>query len=132
MSIRYLTVNEVIEINKRMILMYNDKEQIGVKDYSLLESAVYRPQQSVFGEDAYSTVWHKATALFESIGKNHAFQNGNKRTALTCLVIFLHLNGIHFKMDQQKAEDFTVDMVNGKYSFKELSRIIQLSSSLKR
>lgn len=122
---RYLKLDEVIEINRRMILKYNDKEQIGVKSQELLASAVYRPQQSVFGKDAYETIFEKSAALFESLGKNHPFHNGNKRTALASLVVFLYMNGYSFEMGQKEAEDFTVDMVNGLYTFSELTRIIE-------
>lgn len=123
-DIRYLTTHEVIAINIALIQKYSPGEKIGVKSSSLLESAVLRPQSSAFGDDAYPTISEKATALFESIGQNHPFQNANKRTAFTSLIIFLQYNGYHFFMNQKAAEDFTVDMVNHKYSFKELSRSI--------
>lgn len=123
-DIRYLTIQEVIAINIALIQKYSPGEQIGVKSSSLLESAVLRPQSSAFGEDAYPTIFDKAAALFESIGQNHPFQNANKRTAFTALVIFLQYNQFHFFMNQQEAEDFTVDMVNHKYSFQDLSQTI--------
>jgi death-on-curing protein len=123
-EIRYLTVQEVIAINVALIQKYSPSEQIGVKSSSLLESAVHRPQSSAFGEHAYPSISEKAAALFESIGQNHSFQNANKRTAFTALVIFLQFNGYHFIMNQKAAEDFTVDMVNHKYSFEDLSQTI--------
>jgi death-on-curing protein len=123
-NIRYLSVQEVIAINVALIQKYSPGEQIGVKSSSLLESAVLGPQSSAFGEDAYPSVSEKAAALFESLGQNHPFQNANKRTAFTALVIFLQFNGFHFVMDQKAAEDFTVDMVNDKYSFQDLSKTI--------
>lgn len=87
-SIRFLTIQEVIAINVAMIERYSKGEQIGVKDTSLLESAVLRPQSSAFSEDAYPTIFSKAAALFESLGQNHPFHNANKRTAFTALLIF--------------------------------------------
>jgi death-on-curing protein len=39
----------------------------GVKDRGLLESAVGRPYQTVFGEDAYPSVTEKGVALFHSL-----------------------------------------------------------------
>lgn len=127
-EIRYLTTQEVIAINVAMIQKYSVGEQIGVKSPSLLESAVFRSQSSAFGEDAYPSVYNKAAALFESLGQNHPFQNANKRTAFTALVIFLRYNGLRFVMDAKKAEDFTVDMDNHIYSFDELATIIHQHS----
>lgn len=128
-SIRFLTIQEVIAINVAMIERYSKGEQIGVKDTSLLESAVLRPQSSAFSEDAYPTIFSKAAALFESLGQNHPFHNANKRTAFTALLIFLRYNGFQFKMDQKAAEDFTVDMVNHKFSLGQLSLLIELHAS---
>lgn len=119
-EIRYLTIQEVIAINVAMIQNYSTGEQVGVKNPGLLESAVLRSRSSAFGDDAYPTVFDKAAALFESLGQNHPFHNGNKRTAFTALVIFLRYNGWGFKMGNKLAEDLTVDMVNHKYSFDEL------------
>lgn len=124
-STRFLTVQEVIAINVAMIQRYSPGEQIGVKEPGLLESAVHRPQTSVFGKDAYPTIFEKAAALFESLGQNHPFHNANKRTAFTALVIFLRYNGLHFKMDTKKAEDFTVDMVNHQFNFQKAASIIE-------
>lgn len=125
MNIRYLSVEEVVAINVAVIQKYSPGEHIGVKHSSLLESAILHPSSSAFGEDAYPSLFEKATALFESLGKNHPFQNANKRTAFTSLVIFLQLNGYAFVMNQKAAEDLTVDMVNHKYSFQELASIIR-------
>lgn len=125
MEIRYLSIQEVIAINVAMIQKYSPGEHIGVKERGLLESAVLRPRSSAFGDDAYPSLFDKATALFESLGMNHPFQNANMRTAFTSLVIFLQLNGYRFVMNQRVAEDMTVDMVNHKYSFHELSTLIE-------
>lgn len=65
-----------------------------VADEGLLQAAVARPRASVFGEDAYPTPWDKAAALLHSLAHNHAFVDGNKRTAWASAWAFLRLNGI--------------------------------------
>lgn len=112
-----------------MIQRYSPGEHIGVKEPGLLESAVHRPQSSVFGEEAYPTIFEKAAALFEPLGQNHPFHNANKRTAFTALVIFLRYNGQNFKMDTKKAEDFTVDMVNHRFDRQQAAAIIKTHCS---
>lgn len=123
-SIRYLSIQEIIAINVALIKKYSPGEQIGVKNGSLLESALLRPQSSAFGEEAYPSISLKAAALFESLGQNHPFQNANKRTAFVALVIFLRYNGYSFEMEPKAAEDWTVDMVNHKYSLEQLAETI--------
>ena len=121
---RFLTSHEVIAINVAMIQKYSVGEMIGVKSPSLLDSAVMRAQSSAFGEEAYPSIFEKAAALFESLGQSHPFQNANKHTAFTALVIFLRYNDLRFVMEPKAAEDLTADMVNHKYDFVELVSII--------
>lgn len=72
----------------------------------LLESAVARPQASAFGTDAYPDLASKAAALLHSLVLNHAFIDGNKRTAVLSTLVFLDLNGYMVRWDQQEALDF--------------------------
>ncbi|WCK52512.1 hypothetical protein PP175_13745 [Aneurinibacillus sp. Ricciae_BoGa-3] len=71
----YITKETAIEINRQMIELYSKGEIVGVKDESLLESAIHRPLQTMFGQSLYKEIFDKATALFESIAKNHVFHS---------------------------------------------------------
>ncbi|SFD67996.1 death on curing protein [Lentibacillus persicus] len=124
-NIKYLTTNQVIMINSIQIQLYSPREQLGVKDPGLLDSAVNRPMQSAFGQDAYLSIYEKAAALFESLAKNHAFHNANKRTALAALIIFLKINQYRWTMKIEEEQDFTVDEVNHEYSFDAIASIIE-------
>ncbi|HLR71791.1 MAG TPA: type II toxin-antitoxin system death-on-curing family toxin [Pseudogracilibacillus sp.] len=124
-NIVYLTTNQVITINTMQIKVFSPKEQTGVKEPNLLESALNRPKQTVFKHDAYPTIVKKAAALTESLAKKHPFHNANKRTALASLIIFLQLNGYEWTMDVMKEQDFIVDVVTNKYSFEEITEIIK-------
>ncbi len=57
-----------------------------------LESSLKTPFQTFGGKDPYPTLEHKAAMLFYLLIKNHPFQNGNKRIAVTSLFIFLAIN----------------------------------------
>ncbi|MGM9907067.1 type II toxin-antitoxin system death-on-curing family toxin [Limosilactobacillus sp.] len=94
----YLTEEELIEINRRIILRAGEGS-IGVLDHNGLNSVVESPKQVFFGREAYPTVWLKAAYYLQKITKKHVFADGNKRTALEAAKIFLILNGIklHFE-----------------------------------
>ncbi|MBP1949363.1 type II toxin-antitoxin system death-on-curing family toxin [Virgibacillus litoralis] len=115
----YLTTNQVVAIR-----LYPPDEPLGVKEPNLLDSAINRPKQSVFGSDAYPSIHEKATALFDFIAKNHAFHNANKRTALASLIVFLKINHYQWTMGI-KEQDFTVDVVNHRYTFEEIVSTIK-------
>lgn len=66
--------------------------EVLVRDVGLLESALARPQASAFGEDAYPDLWTKAAALLESLARNHALIDGNKRLAWVATRYFLAIN----------------------------------------
>lgn len=71
------------------------------RNLPLLESAVNRPFQSAFGEDAYPTIQEKAAALFHSLVCNHCFYNGNKRTAVVAVDLFLLANDYALLMSNE-------------------------------
>lgn len=114
MNIDYLTVRDVTIIHFMVMKKYGEGEHAGIKEQGLLESAVHRPQQSAFGDDAYPSLFEKAGALFESLARNHCFFNGNKRTAFASLDIFLKKNGFQIVQDTDENEEFTVAVAEGK------------------
>lgn len=76
--------------------------QRGIKDASLFMSALLEPQQTFDGVDPYPDVLTKAGAYLRSFALDHAFHNGNKRTALMVMLIFLEQNGYTCRADQNK------------------------------
>ncbi len=87
-ELRYLDIDDVVEIAYAVT-----EGSATVRDPGLLQAAVFRYRTTVFGEDAYPTIFDKAAALLESLARNHALIDGNKRTAWTSAVVFLGLNG---------------------------------------
>ena len=115
----YLNVTQVLALHKRSLERYGGSD--GVRDMRLLDSAVFRPMQSAFGEDAYPDLFQKAAALLEGLAKNHPFFDGNKRTAFVATATFLGVNGYSLKCDRVEAADFVLQIAGE--SRKELSLI---------
>lgn len=105
---KYLTEEQIIEINKTVILFATPKEPIQVKMPTALNAAVEAPKQTFGMEELYSTITQKAAILFQLLVQKHIFANGNKRTAYTATYIFLYLNGLNLKPSTKEAVDFTV------------------------
>jgi death-on-curing protein len=85
----------------------------------VLESCVVTPFQSFSGKALYPTLVAKASILFYLMIKNHPFQNGNKRIAITTLFTFLFDNGKWLKTDTQELYNFTVWVAQSPSEFKE-------------
>jgi death-on-curing family protein len=66
------------------------------------------PFAEFFGKKAYPTLIAKASILFYLMIKNHPFQNGNKRIAITTLFVFLYKNKKWLKVNTQELYNFTV------------------------
>lgn len=75
---------------------------------NVLQSCVVIPFQTFSGKALYPTLTSKASILFYLMIKNQPFQNGNKRIALTTLLVFLLFNGKWLRVDPQKFYNFTV------------------------
>ncbi len=85
-----------------------------VRDVGLLDSAVKRPRSSAFGEDAYATISLKAAALLQSIAKNHALVDGNKRLAWLSTVVFCDLNGMAPQLTDDQAFQLVYDVAGSR------------------
>lgn len=106
---RYLTTEQLL-FHGRMAV---GAEQLAIRDAGLVESALYRPQASAFGQDAYPDIWTKAAALLQSLATNHAFVDGNKRTALAATYAFLQYNGHRLTMSNDDAVDLVLAVATG-------------------
>ena len=74
----------------------------GEQGRGLLASSSARPMP-YFGEDRYPTIADKAAALIWSITRNHPFNDGNNRCALTTGFVFLANNGHALVAHQDEA-----------------------------
>ncbi len=71
-----------------------------------LERCLAAPFQSFGGRQLYPGLLKKAALLFYLMIKNHPFQNGNKRIAMTALLTFLYQNKKWLKVDTQELYNF--------------------------
>jgi death on curing protein len=79
------------------------------RDRGLLESAVNLPFQSAFGFECYLAIQQKAAALFHSLIANHPFSNGNKRTAVLALDLFLYANNHFLSLSNDSMYDLAIE-----------------------
>jgi death-on-curing protein len=107
----YLTVGQIIELHDILIEEFGGLR--GIRERGLLESAVVAPMMVVFGEELHKTIYNKAAAYLFYIVKNHAFFDGNKRTASAASLAFLRSNGKIVKYDVDEFLEFVVSVAEG-------------------
>jgi death-on-curing protein len=92
-----------------------------VRDMGLLDSAAHRPQTSVFGEDAYPDLDTKAAVLLESLVRNHALIDGNKRLSWVATVVFYGLNGVELIAPEDDAYDLVIAVATGSLDYHQVA-----------
>lgn len=115
----YLTAEQILYLHDRLIRETGGSH--GVRDLSLLLSAVGRPQSSFEGRDLYANIYSQAAALMESLVRNHPFVDGNKRTGVATAGMFLRINGFRLVSGQEELVVIAVRVATGRIQLDELA-----------
>ena len=120
-----LSPEELIRIQALVVQATGGAE--GVLHPEVLESAVARPFQAVFGENLYPTPFDKAAAMAQSIAHDHPFLDGNKRSAVQAALELLFRLGYDLPLDEcvDEAEQMTLDLATARIGWQEFSAWLQ-------
>jgi death-on-curing family protein len=101
-------------------MTYNEPiPDFGSRFPNILESCVVLPFQKFELKVLYKGLIGKASILFYLMIKNHPFQNGNKRIAMTTLFVLLHKNKKWLKVDTKELYNFAVWVAQSNPKLKE-------------
>ena len=115
---KYLTPEQVLFIHARLIEETGGAH--GVRDLGALLSALGRPQASFEGQDLYPSLEHKGAALMLSLIQNHPFVDGNKRTGVAALGLFLALNGHRLVADNADLVALALGVARSQYGLEDV------------
>jgi death-on-curing protein len=122
--IRYLTLEEVLELHRLMLAQSGGLA--GVRDLGALDSALSQPQMTFDGQDLYPSLAEKAAALGFSLVCNHPFVDGNKRVGHAAMETFLVLNGWELAADVDEQEQMILRLAAGALKRDEFAAWVQL------
>ena len=91
-----------------------------IRDETLLESALAKPQQKFAYEDSAS-IFELAASMGYGLAKNHPFADGNKRIAFAAMGIFLEVNGYKLTVGEVEAVETILRLAEGNLSEKQLT-----------
>lgn len=97
----------------------------GIHDMGLLESAVSTPFQTFGGQELYPSLLDKAARLCYGLAKNHPFRDGNKRSAVHSMLVFLYINEIELEYTQLELEEMIIAVADNRMSSDELKDWIE-------
>ena len=116
-----------VEILLEDILRFHEQLEVsdipveqGVRDMSLLESAVNAPFQTFGGNELFPTVREKAARLLYGIANNHAFIDGNKRTAVHAMEMYLLLNNSALECADDELEALVIAVADNTCPYDDL------------
>jgi death on curing protein len=117
--IRYLSAEQILFIHHRLITETGGMD--GILDINLLISAASRPKATFDGNDLYVDLFDKAAALMDSLVRNHAFVDGNKRTAITATGLFLRVNAHELDVSNTEMVQLTLSCAQSQKTIEDIS-----------
>ena len=113
-----LTVEEITALHDKLIDRTGGSH--GLRDQSLLESAIYSAMSGFGDNEAYPTVEEKAARLMFSLTNNHAFVDGNKRIGVFTMLMTLQLNNVRINYTQDELISLGLSVAAGKTEYAEI------------
>lgn len=127
-------MREILWIDKHETLTMHAEQSAehggsdGIRDEGLLESALARPQNLMAYSEDDPSLCRLAAAYGFGIARNHAFVDGNKRTALVVTLTFLLVNGLAVTAPREDRYFIFHDLATGKLSEDEFARWLEANT----
>lgn len=109
-----ISLELIMYIHEQTLLKHGGLE--GIKNISLLESALNTPFLTFGGEDLNKTTLDKISALTYSLVNNHGFEDGNKRVGTIAMGVLCELNNIKLEYTQEELIEFGLKVGDNKLS----------------
>ncbi len=90
--IKYLTVDSVLDLHSVVKEHFHDHTTSGKIDEYKIQSILDKPGRKFGNKEMYPTIYEKAACILESFCREHIFTDGNKRTAVLAMFVFLTIN----------------------------------------
>ena len=111
MPVLFLSLDQVKAIHEEQIALHGGDG--GIRDEGLLESAVAPPRAMFGGAYLHPGLADMAAAYLFHITSNHAFVDGNRRTALVAAYTFLVSNGVDLDISDDEMEQLVLGVAEG-------------------
>ena len=119
-----LLLTDIISFHEELESVF--RMESGIHDQGLLESALHAPFQTFGGEDLYPNPIDKAARLCFGLAKDHPFRDGNKRTAVHAMLVYLSISGIRIEYEDKDLENTIIAVADGSLDSSNLADWIRI------
>ena len=119
LDIYYLDVEEIVDIHNEIVRALGGAPGLFQGGEEKLEAAIGRMQSSFGEKEFYPTLFEKAAVLMHSLITSHPFVDGNKRTAYSAAIHFLHYNGFNVD-DSEELADIIIQVASDEAGYSHL------------
>ena len=106
-----LNVSEIVILHEKLVNATGGS--LGLRDTNLLESAVLGCYQTFDDVELYPTLVEKAARMAFAVCKNHPFIDGNKRVAVTSMLVLLRMNSVSLLYTQAELVSLGLGIADG-------------------
>jgi death on curing protein len=121
--VTFLTVAEVLALHSDQIRRYGGRP--GLRDLSLLESALATPAATFGDRLLHATISEMAAAYLFHVVRDHPFVDGNTRTGLIAMLTFLGLNRHRLRAEPDDLAEIVIGVADGRLTKSEVSVFVQ-------
>jgi death-on-curing protein len=113
-----LTKEQILLLHYELINIHGGSN--GIRDETLLDSAIAAPFQTFVGQSMFPSIQQKAVRLGYGLIMNHPFIDGNKRIGAHVMLTMLAMNGIELEYTQKELYEIIIKVAASEASFEEL------------
>jgi death on curing protein len=124
---KFLTVAQVKTLHQLQIDEFGGSH--GVRDEGLLLSALAQPQSGFVDQYFHKNLYEMAAAYLFHLIKNHAFYDGNKRIAALTAAVFLEVNGLSVKANEDEFEKVVMDAAQSLVNKEQIASFFRVNTS---
>ena len=120
---KWLSIDYILKLHKNII--YRTGGAMGIRDITLLQSAIYNAQVTFDGQDLYPDIESKIAATCYGVINNHPFVDGNKRMGIYLMLILLDYNEYNITFTEDELVDLGFAIAEGILSKEYIARWIK-------
>lgn len=122
----WIDERDALALHGRLLALHGGAA--GLRDATLLSSALARPQQH-YAYGRSPDIVDLAAVYTAGIVRNHPFVDGNKRTGFLAGILFLELNGYVFSASEESAAQAVLELAAGQLDETSYSAFLRANVS---